>query len=112
MRPATQIRCDEYESNAGRVRVTSRKDHMISTDLKISRKFDGKILRFPERDAVFDAHRPAFTEMEYAHIDKEISQTSHCNLTFCTSENFEKNHTWMLLHPLHMKCQNVSMPER
>ena len=73
MRAATQIRCDEYESSGNRVRVTSRKDHLINTDLKISRKFDGKILRFPERDPVFDAHVPEATGMDYAHIDKTIS---------------------------------------
>ena len=70
---ATQIRCDEYESSGARVRVTARKDHIISTDLKISRKFDGKIMCFPEQDAVFDLHREPPTEMEFAHIDKEIS---------------------------------------
>lgn len=73
MKSATQVRCDDYSTTGNNVRVTSRKDFVISTDLKISRNFNGRILRFPILDSNFDEHRPKPTDMEYAHIDTDIS---------------------------------------
>ena len=71
MRP-TQIRCDTVNSTSSVVRVTSRKDHVISTDVKISRDFDGRIMKWVSRDDVFDAQNAYQGEMQIAHVEEEI----------------------------------------
>ena len=58
----TQIRCDAFPSSGSRCRVTTRKNHVISTDVKIAKQFDGYLRTYPEPDAFFEAIRVGIQE--------------------------------------------------
>jgi hypothetical protein len=63
----TQIRCDTISTAGQLARVVTRKNHIISTDIKITQQFDGAVYQFPPTDDVFDKYRSA-PQQELGHI--------------------------------------------
>ena len=51
----TQTRVDQFPSSGSYVRVVGRTNHQISTDINITKSFDGKCYAFAH-DAVYDRH--------------------------------------------------------
>ena len=56
---ATQIRCDDIQTNGQIARVITRKNHVIQTDIKIKQRFDGFVYKFPTPDDTLDKVDPA-----------------------------------------------------
>ena len=71
MKRPTQIRCDTFTSSGTLCRVSARKDHVFSTDVKIAKSFDGHIRKFTPNDPYFGQDRgtPA---VGFAHIPTPI----------------------------------------
>ena len=64
---ATQIRCDDIQTNGQMARVITRKNHVIQTDIKIKQKFDGAMYKFPTPDDTLDKYRATWAQ-EYGHV--------------------------------------------
>ena len=85
MRLASRTRVDRMVTTGNLVRVTGRKDHVISTDMLISKRFDGQIFKYPVIDNRFDRffpdenNRPAHVEGEFATDDQKEQVTAQPN---------------------------------
>ena len=68
MKQVTRTRVDSFVSSGGYCRVYGRKDHVLSTEVQIKKKFDGVMRKFPAYDDQFDRF---FFNAEYraAHVE-------------------------------------------
>ena len=72
MKPLTRTRVDEFESYGNYCRVYGRKDHVLSTEVQITKKFDGVMRKFPVPNAPFDEYFPDET-YRVAHLEPEFN---------------------------------------
>ena len=82
----TQTRIDNFESEGGFCRIIGRSNHEISTEIQITKSFEGQLFAYAHDD-IYDmyggenGYRVAHFPLEYQTDDQDINTPDDLNIT-------------------------------